>query len=102
MIIAGVFDDNFKGWDFKLSSPENIDKKKIMWGYMPGITPMPDVNLSDLLSEVPEKNREKVMEAIDFVFKVCSKSSKDTCVDIPEEWETAYDMRPWCAFPERS
>ena len=72
------------------------------WGYMPGITPKSRSDYSDLLSEVPERNKEKVMEAIDFVFKYCSKLSNDSSnADIPKEWETAYDMRPWCAFPER-
>jgi hypothetical protein len=71
---------------------------KIGWGYMPGITPKSDY--INLLSEVPEKNKERVIEAIEFVFKICSKQSK-TCEEIPKEWETAYDMRPWCAFPER-
>ena len=100
MSFIGTFDGNFKGWNFGISTKENVLKKGNGWGYMPGITPMPDVNLSDLLSKVPDKNREKVVKAIDFVFRACSKFSSDSAV-IPEEWKTAYDMRPWCAFPER-
>lgn len=65
---------------------------------MPGITP--DKDYIDLLDEVPDENKEKVIGAIDFVFNLCSSSS-DTCDEIPKEWETAYDMRPWTAFPER-
>lgn len=65
---------------------------------MPGIVPGKDY--IDLLTKVPQKNKERVIEAIDFVTKMCAKSS-DACPDIPEEWETAYDMRPWTAFPER-
>ena len=67
---------------------------------MPGITPKPGTDYSDMLSEVPEKNKDKVLEALDFTFKFCSNLS-GACPDIPREWETAFDMRPWCAFPER-
>jgi hypothetical protein len=68
---------------------------------MPGITPAVDLDYTELLSKVPEINKEKVLEAIEFVYKFCSKSS-EACMDVPDEWQTAYDMRPWCAFPERS
>ena len=67
---------------------------------MPGIATKDGVDYSDLLSDVPDKNKAKVLEAIDFVHKMCSSSST-SCPDVPKEWETAYDMRPWCAFPER-
>jgi hypothetical protein len=49
---------------------------------------------------VPEGNKEKVMEAIKFLHKCCSSTVADKG-DIPDEWQTAYDMRPWTAFPER-
>lgn len=96
-----TFDKNRKGWDFNKSVEENIKKTgKVMWGYMPGITPDPGMDYSVLLSKVPEENRERLIEAIEFVYKTCSKTS-NACPEIPEEWETAYDMRPWRAFPER-
>ena len=80
---------------------ENIKNKgKISWGYMPGITADPSKDYSVLLSKVPDENRKRVTEAIEFVYKYCSKAS-DVCPDIPKDWETAYDMRPWRAFPER-
>lgn len=90
---------------------------------MPGITLRPDTDLTDLLSKVPEKNKVKVLKAVETVFGFCSSLSDSnsgslekewgTGYDIrpslkqnkavaPMEWETAYDMRPWCAFPERS
>jgi hypothetical protein len=100
-IFLGVFDDNSAKWDSKLSAAENITPMKMMWGYMPGITPKDRSEYSDLLSQVPEKNKEKVMKAIEFVNKFCSKTSDKSSLDVPKEWETAYDMRPWCAFPER-
>lgn len=68
---------------------------------MPGITPDLGMDYSVHLSNVPEENRNKVIEAIEFVFKACSKAS-NTCPDMPKEWDTAYDMRPWRAFPERN
>lgn len=91
-----------KRWNFDISTKENIAKIKGGWGYMPGIVPRADkVDFSDLVSKVSEKNKEKVLEAIDFVQTFCSSSPDNTCPDIPKEWETAYDMRPWTAFPER-
>jgi len=98
-----TFDANLSKWNFNLSPTENYGPFKGGWGYMPGITPDPSKDYSDLLSQVPEKNKPKVVEAINFVFKYCSKwARKDSSpMDIPKEWETAYDMRPWTSFPER-
>lgn len=68
---------------------------------------------------MPERNRARVLEAMEFVHLWCcptkSKSmSLEAGVDdekkeeddgermmIPLEWQVAYDMRPWTAFPER-
>lgn len=99
-----TFDNNLEKWDFKLPPSENIAPFKVMWGYMPGIATEAGKDYSELLLQVPEKNKARVAEAIDFVHKYCSKKAKDesSSLNIPEEWETAYDMRPWCAFPERS
>ncbi len=91
-----------RNWNFDLSPKENIVKVRGGWGYMPGIVPSAKTaDFSKLLSEVPNKNKERVLEAIDFVHKYCSKSPGNICPDVPKEWETAYDMRPWTAFPER-
>jgi len=96
----GTFDSNSKAWNCELSNIENINTRLMQWGYMPGVAIEEGKDYSDVLADVPEKNREKVMEALKFVHKVCSKTSTDKG-DIPKEWETAYDMRPWTAFPER-
>ena len=96
-----AFDNNFASWDASLSAKDNIAKKKMMWGYMPGIATSAGSNYSNHLSGVPEKNMNRVVDAIDFVMKHCSKSSDASKLDITKDWETAYDMRPWCAFPER-
>mmetsp|Transcript_1704 Transcript_1704/g.2432 ORF Transcript_1704/g.2432 Transcript_1704/m.2432 type:complete len:666 (+) Transcript_1704:12-2009(+) len=98
----GTFDDNLAKWDFKRSVAENTAPFKMMWGYMPGIATETGKDYSELLLEVPDKNKARVAEAIEFARKYCSKKAKDdSCLDIPKEWETAYDMRPWTAFPER-
>jgi predicted aldo/keto reductase-like oxidoreductase len=94
------FDSNTKGWKHDLSIEENINAKKIMWGYMPGVAYEEDKDYSDILVDVPEDNRGKVKEALKFVHKVCSKNSTDKG-EIPDDWTTSYDMRPWTAFPER-
>lgn len=98
-----AFDNSYKGWDFKKSNNENLMKNRRGWGYVPGIATPPDtgVDYGSMLPDVPENQKAKVLEALDFVFSYCSKSSKAD-VDIPEGWETAYDMRPWTAFPERA
>lgn len=100
IFITAMMDQNRKKWNSNLSPKENIATMRSGWGYTPGITPEVDLDYTSLLSKVPEKNRERVLEAIEFAYKYCSKLS-DACVDVPDEWETAYDMRPWCAFPER-
>ena len=84
-----------------LPPKENIAKSKVMWGYMPGIATKPGVDYSDHITAVPEENKARVIEAIEFVHKHCSKLSDKSNLDVPKDWETAYDMRPWCAFPER-
>jgi predicted aldo/keto reductase-like oxidoreductase/phage gpG-like protein len=96
------FDNNFAGWDFKLSNNENIMKSRIGWGYCPGIATPRDIGVdyASLLSEVPENQKAKILEAIYFTYSYCSKKSTEN-VSIPEGWECAYDMRPWTAFCER-
>lgn len=95
-----TFDGNTKGWDPNLSNEENIQKKYIMYGYMPGVAYEEGKDYSEVLVNVPEGNKEKVLEAIRFTHKYCSSTVTDRG-DIPDEWQTAYDMRPWTAFPER-
>ena len=65
-----MFDKNMGGWDFKLSNEENIKKIRIGWGYCPGISTPSDVGVdyASLLPDVPESNRAKVLEAIEFLY----------------------------------
>ena len=96
------FDKSYESWDFKLSNNENVMKSRYGWGYVPGIATPSDkgVDYASLLPEVPKNQIEKVLEAIRFVHSYCSKNSTAN-LTTPEGWETAYDMRPWTAFPER-
>jgi len=95
----GTFDGNTKAFDPKLSNEENIKNRYRMYGYMPGVAYDEGTDYSEALAKVPESNKEKVLEAIRFIHKQCSTETDK--VDIPDEWQTAYDMRPWTAFPER-
>jgi len=97
-----VFDGNLKKWDFDRSTRENIEKMRSGWGYCPGLAYEPGKDFSKYLEKVPEENREKVMEAIQFAFEHCSSSSDKSSTVVPSEWETAYDMRPWLEFPRQT
>jgi hypothetical protein len=98
-----VFDDNLSKWDFDKPPRENIDKLRGGWGYCPGLAYEPGKDYTKYLDKVPEENREKVMEAIQFAFEYCSGSSDKSLMSkqVPSEWETAYDMRPWTEIPRR-
>jgi hypothetical protein len=67
------------------------------------------------LMDVPDANKARVLEAMKFVHEWCSpntqgavgsdekKEGDETTRKVnPLEWQTAYDMRPWTAFPERN
>ena len=96
------FDDNVKNWDFNKTTKENITSgNRVMWGYMPGIPVSSGKDYAALLPKVPEEQKSRVLEALTFVFDYCSKSSDKKDLVISDEWKTAYDMRPWAAFPER-
>ena len=96
-----VFDKNLQSWDFELSREENIGKSRIGWGYTPGIATRLGSDYSPLLPNVPEKQKEQILKAIEFTYLHCSNNNTAAKLAIPEECECAYDMRPWTAFPER-
>jgi len=72
---------------------------------MPGVGASPEKDYTDDFANCPEENRQQLKEAVAFVHKYCRPVNKDEeppeNLDIPYEWETSYDMRPWTAFPER-
>jgi hypothetical protein len=69
--------------------------------YMPGLATEYGKDYSNLLLNVPVENRGKVLHAIDFVHRLCSKNANREDVDMEPEWETSYDMRPWTAYPDQ-
>ena len=98
----GGFDGNVKNWNFDKPTKENISGIKMMWGYCPGIPVSPGMkDYAELLPNVPVEHKARVLEALEFVFDYCSKSSNKKDLVVPDEWKMAYDMRPWAAFPER-
>ena len=74
----------------------NIVKAWGLWEYAKDRYGTFDPKLSN---EGNIRSRYRMLDAIKFIHKQCSTESDK--VDIPDEWQTAYDMRPWTAFPER-
>ena len=68
---------------------------------MPGIAPDPEKDYSHHFPTISDEKKAKVMEILKFTHKYCSRTGDKSGVTIPTEWQTAYDMRPWAAFPER-
>jgi len=95
-----TFDTNMKSWDFEKRPRDNIQKMIGRWGYMPGIAFEPGKDYTKYLDRVPDKNKSKVLDALLFTHNLCSSSGDTSSIEmIPEEWETAYDMRPWTEYP---
>jgi hypothetical protein len=109
----GSLEGNLKNWDDSLTKDESIDKVgRVGWGFVPGLPYQEDKDFSDDFVNVPDKNKDRVLEAEQFVHTWCSKreeakaseegeEKKKPSLDIPEEWKTAVDMRPWPDFPDR-
>ena len=114
----GTLTGNSKRWDANKTWKENVFANP-GFNWMPGCAydPMFDDYTSEL-KDVPEQNLPRVLEAMKFVHKWCggekdaanTKDEKketddvgeeDAVSAVPLEWQTAYDMRPWTAFPER-
>eukprot|EP00565_Helicotheca_tamesis_P004241 CAMPEP_0185737582 /NCGR_PEP_ID=MMETSP1171-20130828/30739_1 /TAXON_ID=374046 /ORGANISM="Helicotheca tamensis, Strain CCMP826" /LENGTH=652 /DNA_ID=CAMNT_0028408537 /DNA_START=46 /DNA_END=2004 /DNA_ORIENTATION=+ len=95
-------ENNSKKWDSALSKEDNIKALAPGWGWTPGRAITPGMDYSEDFVNVPEKNKARVAEALQFVHELCSTdeaAANDT--RIPQNWQSAYDMRPWTAFPER-
>jgi len=87
-----------KGWDFNKTRDENIDAVIGGWGWMPGAALQPGTDYTPDLMECSPENRAKLLELFDFAHKHISKNVPS--VDLPLEWQEAYDMRPWTATCE--
>lgn len=97
-------------WDDNKSKEENVKSFGNAFNWMPGVGIDPTVDYSEDFTDCPAENRQQLKEAIQFVHKWCCPAKKDEKGEeknekdeqIPFEWETSYDMRPWTAFPERA
>lgn len=94
----GTLVGNSRRWDKNKSWKENIFANP-GFDWMPGCGFDPSADYSKELKDVPEKNLPRVLEAMRFVNDWCTSAHGNKVV--PLEWQTAYDMRPWTAFPER-
>jgi hypothetical protein len=94
----GTLTGNLKNWDKTKPWKENL-WANMGFNWMPGCAYEPDADYTEELKDVPEKNLERVKEAMEFVSKWCVPECEE---EVPLEWQTAYDMRPWPAYPERS
>jgi len=94
-------ENNRKKWNSTLSNAENVKNLGPSWGWTPGNSIEPGADYSQDFINVPEKNKARVAEAVEFVHKWCSKDGQSAAPAPPSEWESSYDMRPWAAFPER-
>ena len=105
----GSLTGNAKRWDTNKTWKENVFANP-GFNWMPGCAYDESYDYTSELKDVPEQNLPRVLEAIEFVHKWCAAQPKeekkeadegDEATIIPLEYQTAYDMRPWTAFPER-
>jgi len=110
---------NSKLWNTSLSKEDNMKKASPGWSWCPGTTYDPALagrgEYDDDLKDCPEEFRHKILEAERLVHSYCApppeKKKKEgeekkeeeehTPPEVPLEWQTSYDMRPWTAYPER-
>lgn len=105
----GALIGNSKKWDVHKTLEENLGANPF-FHWVPGCAYDASYDYMSELKDVPEENLPRVMEAMEFVHKWCvgkegsaedEKKETEEGELVPLEWQTAYDMRPWCAFPER-
>ena len=104
----GTLTRNLAKWDYSKSKDESIQSIGPGWGWMPGTAFDPARDYSKDLTNVPAENLQEVQEAMAFVHRWCQKKENNSNAsetqeeeEVPIDWQTAYDMRPWTAFPER-
>ena len=101
----GTLIGNSEKWDVNKSWKDNVFANPA-FNWMPGCAYNDEHDYSSELSQVPEENRARVLDAMKFVNEWCTNEKKEgesgeEKKKVPLEWQTAYDMRPWTAFPER-
>jgi uncharacterized protein len=108
------FESNEAKWDPTKTNDENIIQNvgQNVWGFVPGRTWRSDVDYTTAdLQLVPAAQLSRVLVAEHFVYTHCRKEADDTVTQqppngdgviiIPDEWKTAYDLRPWPDYPDR-
>jgi predicted aldo/keto reductase-like oxidoreductase len=99
----GPMENCLKNWSAEKTKEDNLQKMGAGFGWTPGVAVTSSLDYTPDFADCPEENRERLMEAIQFVHEWASKKEEgEEQKTIPMEWEAAYDMRPWIAFPERS
>lgn len=107
----GACTGNLKNWNYEKTWEENVFASPA-FNWMPGCAYDPSLDYEEELADVPAEQVKRVREAIEFVHEWCGSASNVSVKDekkeeepkkneIPLEWQIAYDMRPWTAFPER-
>jgi len=90
---------HLKKWSSEKTKEENMKKMGPGFAWMPGTAIDTTLDYTQDFVNCPEENKDTLLKAIQFVHEWASKKENNKI--IPLEWETAYDMRPWTAFPER-
>lgn len=95
--------ENFlKNWSVDKTNEENMKNMGGGFGWMPGVAYTKSLDYTSDFANCPEENKERLMEAICFVHEWASKPAEgEEPKKRPVEWEAAFDMRPWTAFPEK-
>ena len=98
----GCMENNLKKWSAEKTKDENMKSMGAGFGWTPGTAIDPKLDYTQDFANCPEQNKERLMEAIQFIPEWASKKKEgEDKKTVPMEWEVAYDMRPWAAFPER-
>ena len=78
-----------------LSTKINIARNKATWGFAPGIATKSKCDFLHLFQQVPERNKFRVVRAIEYVYRLCSASSDCFCPEVSDDFKKAYDIRPF-------
>lgn len=98
----GPMENFLKNWSADKTKEENMQKMGGGFGWMPGVAISPSLDYTVDFENCPQQNRERLLEAVQFVHEWSAKPAEgQEPKKVPADWEPAFDMRPWTAFPER-